>query len=325
MDDLAQLLGGLRAVAEPTRLRLLALCAAGEWTVSELTQILGQSQPRVSRHLRLLAEAGLLLRLREGSWTFYRLADDGDTADLAARIVALLPKDAELSRDRKRSLDVKQARAKLAADYFRQNASEWKRLRSLHVPDARVEEAMLALSRKGVPAGHRRNLLDIGTGTGRILEVFAPYVERALGIDLSHEMLAIARANLEKAGLDHCQIRQADMYQLPLPDQSYDLVTVHQVLHYADRPAEVIREAARVLRPEGRLLIVDFAPHALEALRDAHAHRRLGFSDAEIKGWLTAAGLKPGPKRALPGKPLTVTIWHGVASATRAAKRGRAA
>ncbi len=325
MDDLAQLLGGLRAVAEPTRLRLLALCAAGEWTVSELTQILGQSQPRVSRHLRLLAEAGLLLRLREGSWTFYRLADDGDTADLAARIVALLPKDAELSRDRKRSLDVKRARAKLAADYFRQNASEWKRLRSLHVPDARVEEAMLALSRKGVPAGHRRNLLDIGTGTGRILEVFAPYVERALGIDLSHEMLAIARANLEKAGLDHCQIRQADMYQLPLPDQSYDLVTVHQVLHYADRPAEVIREAARVLRPEGRLLIVDFAPHALEALRDAHAHRRLGFSDAEIKGWLTAAGLKPGSKRALPGEPLTVTIWHGVASAVRAAKRGRAA
>jgi len=324
MESLARLLGGLRAVAEPTRLRLLALCAAGEWAVSELTQILGQSQPRVSRHLRLLSDAGLLARFREGSWTFYRLAPKGALADLAAHIVALLPDDAELQRDRDRSLDVKCARAKLAADYFRRNAGQWETLRSLHVPEARVEEAMLELCRS-VPVAHRRNLLDIGTGTGRILEVFAPYVESALGIDLSCEMLAIARANLERAGLSHCQIRQADMYQLPLPDKSYDLVTVHQVLHYADRPADVIREAARVLRPEGRLIIVDFMPHGLEKLRDAHAHRRLGFPDAEIKKWCAAAGLKPGRRRSLPGDPLTVAIWNAVAPADTAIKHGRAA
>lgn len=324
MENLAQLLGGLRAVAEPTRLRLLALCAAGEWTVSELTQILAQSQPRVSRHLRLLAEAGLLVRFREGSWTFYRLAPDGAPAGLAAQIVALLPDDEELHRDRDRSLDVKAARAKIAADYFRRNAGQWETLRSLHVPEARVEEAMLELG-QNIPAAHRRNLLDIGTGTGRILEIFAPYVENALGVDLSCEMLAIARANLERTGLGHCQIRQADMYQLPLPDKAYDLVTVHQVLHYADRPEDVIREAARVLRPGGRLVVVDFTPHTLEALRDAHAHRRLGFPDEEIKGWFTAAGLKSGPRRALPGDPLTVAIWHAVSPADAIPKRGRAA
>ena len=201
IENLSRLLGGLRAVAEPTRLRLLALCAAGEWAVSELTQILGQSQPRVSRHLRLLSDAGLLVRFREGSWTFYRLAPKGVLADLATHIVARLPDDAELQRDRDRSLDVKRARAKLAADYFRRNAGQWERLRSLHVPEARVEDVMLELCRS-VPAAHRRNLLDIGTGTGRILEIFAPHVEGALGIDLSCEMLAIARANLERAALD---------------------------------------------------------------------------------------------------------------------------
>ena len=324
MESLAQLLGGLRAVAEPTRLRLLVLCAAGEWAVSELTQILGQSQPRVSRHLRLLSDAGLLLRFREGSWTFYRLASQGALADLATHIVATLPDDAELQRDRDRSLDVKRARAKIAADYFRRNADQWETLRSLHVPEARVEAGMLELCRN-VPATRRRSLLDIGTGTGRILEVFAPYVEDALGIDLSCEMLAIARANLEMAGLDHCQIRQGDMYQLPLPDKSYDLVTVHQVLHYADRPADVIREAARVLRPAGRLIVVDFMPHSLEELRDVHAHRRLGFLDTEIKRWCVAAGLKPGRKQSLPGRPLTVAIWHAVAPADVAIKRGREA
>jgi ArsR family transcriptional regulator len=324
IESLSRLLGGLRAVAEPTRLRLLVLCAAGEWAVSELTQILGQSQPRVSRHLRLLTDAGLLVRFREGSWTFYRLTPKGALADLAAHIVALLPDDTELQRDRDRSLDVKRMRAKIAADYFRRNAGQWERLRSLHVPEARVEAVMLELCRN-VPAAHRRNLLDIGTGTGRILEVFAPHVDDALGVDLSCEMLAIARANLERAGLDHCQIRQGDMYKLPLPDKSYDLVTVHQVLHYADRPADVIREAARVLRPEGRLIIVDFMPHALEKLRDAHAHRRLGFPDAEIKKWCAAAGLKPGRRRKLPGDPLTVAVWHAIAPTDTDVKQGRAA
>ena len=321
----AQLLAGLRSAAEPTRLRLLALCAAGELTVSELTQILGQSQPRVSRHLKLLTDAGLLERSPEGSWTFYRLASDGEGAELAQHIVSLLDVDTELRRDRDRFAHVKQARAKAAADYFRRNAAEWETLRSLHVAEAEVEEAMLALGLKGLAKTRRRSLLDIGTGTGRILEVFAPHFERALGVDLSREMLAIARARLEKAHLDHCQVRQADMYQLPLPDRAFDLVTIHQVLHYADRPADAIREAARVLRPEGRLVIVDFAPHDQEALRKEHAHRRLGFRNDEIQAWLKAAGLKPGLQKTLPGKPLTVVLWRAAAREGAGAREATAA
>lgn len=321
----AQLLAGLRSAAEPTRLRLLALCAAGELTVSELTQILGQSQPRVSRHLKLLTDAGLLERFREGSWTFYRLASDGEGAELARHLISLLDADTEFRRDRERFAHVKQRRAKAAANYFRQNAAEWETLRSLHVAEAEVEEAMLALGLKGLAKAHRRNLLDIGTGTGRILEVFAPHFEHALGIDLSREMLAIARARLEKAHLEHCQVRQADMYQLPLADHAFDLVTIHQVLHYADRPADAIREAARVLRPEGRLVIVDFAPHDHEALRKAHAHRRLGFRNDEIQTWLKAAGLKPGLQKTLPGKPLTVALWRAAGRAGAGASAGRAA
>jgi len=321
----AQLLVGLRSAAEPTRLRLLTLCAAGELTVSELTQILGQSQPRVSRHLKLLTDAGLLERFREGSWTFYRLAADGEGAELARHLISFLNTDIEFRRDRDRFANVKRSRAKVAANYFRQNAAEWETLRSLHVAETDVEAAMLTLALKGLPKGHRRNLLDIGTGTGRILEVFSPHFEHTLGIDLSREMLAIARARLEKVNLDHCQVRQADMYQIPLMDRSFDLVTIHQVLHYADRPADAIREAARVLRPEGRLVIVDFAPHGHEALRKAHAHRRLGFSNNEIQAWLKAAGLKPSLQKSLPGKPLTVALWRAVAKSGAEANEGRAA
>lgn len=316
----AELLAGLHAAGEPTRLRLLALCADGELTVSELTHILGQSQPRVSRHLKLLTDAGLLERFREGSWTFYRLASVGEGAELAREIVARLTPDAELHRDHERFAQVKQARAKVAADYFRRNAAEWERLRSLHVSETEVEAAMRDLGLKGLAKTQRQSLLDIGTGTGRVLEVFAPHFDRALGIDLSREMLAIARANLEKAGLSHCQARQADMYQLPLPDQAFDFVTIHQVLHYADRPADAIREAARVLKPKGRLLIVDFAPHAEEALRKEHAHRRLGFRNEEIQAWLKAAGLKPALQKTLPGKPLTVVLWRATAFAETHAK-----
>ncbi|MCE2509940.1 MAG: metalloregulator ArsR/SmtB family transcription factor [Alphaproteobacteria bacterium] len=325
MVERAQLLAGLHAAAEPTRLRLLALCAAGELTVSELTRILGQSQPRVSRHLKLLTEAGLLERFREGSWTFYRLAADGEGAALAREIVARLTPDTELRRDRDRFAQVKRARARVAADYFRQNAAEWERLRSLHVSETEVEEAMLALGLRGLGKAQRQNLLDIGTGTGRVLELFAPHFDRALGIDLSREMLAIARANLERAGLAHGQVRQADMYQLPLADRAFDLVTIHQVLHYADRPADAIREAARVLKPNGRLLIVDFAPHGEEALRKEHAHRRLGFRNEEIQAWLKSARLKPGLQKTLPGRPLTVVLWRATQPAEAGAQEEKVA
>ncbi len=311
-----EVLASLRAAAEPTRLRLLALCAQGDLTVTELTQILGQSQPRVSRHLKLMVEAGLLERFREGSWAFYRLAHAGPGAELARRILGLLPgEDNVLALDAGRLDGIKRERAAAAAAYFRQNAAQWHSIRSLHVDDAEVEAALLAIAR----AQPIQDLLDVGTGTGRIMEVLGPLVERGLGIDESREMLAVARANLERAGLRHCHVRHADMYQLPLANASFDLVAIHQVLHFAERPAAVIEEAARVLRPGGRLLVVDFAPHELESLRDAHSHRRLGFTDAEITGWLRGAGLMPERPWHLPGEALTVTIWQAARPGSAAA------
>jgi ArsR family transcriptional regulator len=301
-----QVLAALRAAAEPTRLRLLALCAEGELTVSELTEILGQSQPRVSRHLKLLCEAGLLDRFREASWVFYRLAERARGGALARLLVELLPPgDATLALDHERLAQIKRQRAEQAAAYFRANAAQWDRIRSLYVAEHEVEAALAAL----LPRDGIRDLLDIGTGTGRMLEIFAPKVERALGIDLSREMLAVARVNLERSEQRNCSVRLGDMYQLPLPGASFDAVIIHQVLHYAERPGQVIAEAARVLRPGGYLAVVDFAPHGLEFLRGEHAHRRLGFTDGEITGWCRAAGLEPGDVQHLPGEPLTVSLW----------------
>jgi SAM-dependent methyltransferase len=316
------LLTALKAAAEPTRLRLLALCADGELTVTELTQILGQSQPRVSRHLKLLCEAGLLDRFREGTWAFYRLGERSPGAGLARTLIGAIPADdPTLALDRERLEAIKRARADAAAAYFRENAARWHEIRSLHVPEREVEAALLAL----LPRNGIADLLDIGTGTGRMLELLGPQVERAVGIDQSREMLPVARANLENAGLRNCQVRQADMYQLPLPSASFDVVIVHQVLHYAGAPADVLREAGRVLRPGGQLLIVDFARHDLEALRTEHAHRRLGFDDDEVAGWLIAAGLVPGPVVRLPGRPLTVSIWPGRRGADSLSKSAAAA
>jgi ubiquinone/menaquinone biosynthesis C-methylase UbiE/DNA-binding transcriptional ArsR family regulator len=298
-----ELLTGLRAAAESTRLRLLVLCAEGELTVGELTEILGQSQPRVSRHLKLLCDAGLLDRFREGSRVFYRLAE---RSALGRRLLDLLPaSDPTLSLDRERLLQTKQQRAEQAAQYFRANAAQWDRIRSLYVDEKEVEAALLGL----LPSAGLHDLLDIGTGTGRMLEVFGSRVERALGLDLSREMLAVARVNLERARLRNCSIRQGDMYQLPLPGASFDAVVIHQVLHYAERPGQVVAEAARVLRPGGTLVVVDFAPHELEFLRSEQAHRRLGFTDAEVTLWCRASGLEPEPVRHLPGDPLTVSLW----------------
>lgn len=304
------LLSGLRAAAESTRLRLLAICAHGEVAVSELTEILDQSQPRVSRHLKILCEEGLLQRHREGTWIFYRIADplsnDGDGAALARRIVDMIPaNDPQLLADRKALETIKLDRAAKAEAYFRINAESWDRIRALHVDAAEVERGVLA----ALPDGATNDLLDVGTGSGRILELLGETVSRGTGIDLSREMLAIARAKLATAGLDNCQLRHGDMYDLPMDDDSFDAVTVHLVLHYADRPHDAINEIARVLRPGGRIIIADFAPHDLEELRIEHAHRRLGFEDQEVWEWFVSAGLKPEPVRRLPGDPLTVNIW----------------
>jgi ubiquinone/menaquinone biosynthesis C-methylase UbiE/DNA-binding transcriptional ArsR family regulator len=305
----AGLTGSLKAAGEATRLRILALLAEAELTVSDLTEILRQSQPRLSRHLRLLAEAGLVERFREGSWAFFRLGERGGPADLARIVIGRLKADdAIVVRDRERLAAVRTARAAAAQNYFRRHAAQWDRIRRLHVADAAVEDAIrAALADKPI-----RALLDLGTGTGRMLELFGPEIERGLGLDLSLDMLALARARLDRAGLKHCSIRHGDIYDLTLPRDSFDVVIIHQVLHFLDDSARAIAEAARVLRPGGRLLVVDFAPHDLEFLREEHAHRRLGFAAETVTQWLEAAGLDVLRQQTLPPGPdgkIAVSLW----------------
>jgi ArsR family transcriptional regulator len=304
-----QLLQGLRAAAEPTRLRILALCARGELTVSDLTAILGQSQPRVSRHLKVLVEAGLLQRLREGTWAFYRLSDTGPAAHLAHGLVDFIPPDTDLvARDLERLESVKRQRADVASAFFRRNAAEWDGIRRLYINDAEVERALLSL----LPKGDVHGLLDIGTGTGRILEILGEDIERGVGVDVSREMLAVARVNLDKRDLLNCHVRYGDMNQLPLADERFDAVTFHLVLHYAENPALAIAEAARFLEPGGRFVIVDFAPHEESRLQTEHGHRWLGFDDDDVEGWFDAAGLVSGETIRLPGTPLMVCLWSAM-------------
>jgi ubiquinone/menaquinone biosynthesis C-methylase UbiE/DNA-binding transcriptional ArsR family regulator len=299
----------LKAAGEPTRLRILALLGEAELTVSDLTEILRQSQPRLSRHLRLLTEAGLVDRFREGSWAFFRLGERGGTAELARALIGRLKMDdAIVLRDRERLTAVRASRAAAAQNYFRRHAAEWDRIRRLHVADAAVESAIrAALADKPI-----RSLLDLGTGTGRMLELFGADIDRGLGLDLSLDMLALARARLDRAGLKHCSVRHGDIYDLALPRDSFDVVIIHQVLHFLDDSARAIAEAARVLRPGGRLLVVDFAPHDLEFLREEHAHRRLGFSAETVTQWLEAAGLDVLRQETLPPGPqgkIAVSLW----------------
>ena len=303
--------GALKAAGEASRLRILALLGEAELTVSDLTEILRQSQPRISRHLRLLGEAGLVERFREGSWAFFRLGERGGPAELARELIARLdPQDATLTRDRERLAAVQAQRAAAAQAYFRRHAAQWDRIRELHVADAAVEDAISA----ALAAAPMRSLLDLGTGTGRMLELFGPQIERGLGLDLSLDMLALARARLDRVGLKHCSVRQGDIYDLALPRDCFDVVIIHQVLHFLDDGGRAIAEAARVLRPAGRLLVVDFAPHDLEFLRDEHAHRRLGFAPETVMQWMRAAGLEVLLQRSLAPEPasddrIAVALW----------------
>src|SRR5882724_7967459 len=307
-DDLN---GALKAAGEETRLRILVLLAEAELTVSDLTQILRQSQPRISRHLKLLVEAGLVERFREGAWAFFRLAEGSSSAAFARTLVAQLnPKDSMIARDRDRLAAVRTARAAAAQDYFRSHAAQWDRIRKLHVTDEAVETAI----RDALGERPFRSLLDLGTGTGRMLELFGPLVERGLGIDLSLDMLQLARARIERAGLRHCSVRQGDIYDLSVPAGSFEVVIIHQVLHFLDDGGRAIREAARVLAPSGRLLVIDFAPHDLEFLREEHAHRRLGFASETVAQWMSAAGLDMTMHRSLTPEPgsdgkVAVSLW----------------
>ncbi|WP_105430573.1 metalloregulator ArsR/SmtB family transcription factor [Neorhizobium sp. T6_25] len=299
----------LKTAGEPTRFRLLALLAAGDLTVTDLTEILGQSQPRISRHLKLLAEEALIDRYQEGAWAYFRLKQEGKAATLVRTLLAASSEeDPVLLRDSERLTTVKRLRAERAQAYFTRNASEWDELRRLHISDAAVESALLKL----IGPAPVDALLDLGTGTGWILQLLSNIYRRAVGIDASRDMLSVARSNLDKAGIVKASVRHGDILNLPLEGQDFDLITVHQVLHFLDQPELAIAEAARVLRPGGRLLIVDLAPHTLEYLRNDHAHVRLGFSHQVMAEWLEKVGLEVEQAIDLgSGKEggLTATVW----------------
>jgi ArsR family transcriptional regulator len=284
------LLTALRACAEPTRLRLLALTAQAAYCVVELTDILGQSQPRLSRHLRLLCDAGLLERAREGSNVWFSLPA-GPLGDMVRTLLREVPEnDPLLAADRRQAARVLAERARVASENFHRQGADWDEMRALGLPAAEVEAALLRL----LPPGDLGRLLDIGTGTGRLLEVLAPRVSAAVGIDASRSMLALARERLARQGLTHCTVRLADMYRLPLPEKSFEICVMQMVLHYAESPGNVLAEAARMLRPGGRLVVIDLAAHQAADITARLAHRWPGFSDADLLPLLEDAGFAAG-------------------------------
>ncbi|RYY27692.1 MAG: metalloregulator ArsR/SmtB family transcription factor [Sphingomonadales bacterium] len=302
-----QALAIFRALADSTRLRILALLRSMELSVGELAQVLGQSQPRVSRHVKILCDAGMAERRKEGSWVFVALGADDKVKPILAALDSWGEADHWTVADEARLAAVRADRASAAADWFETNAGEWDAIRSLHVADSEVEAAM-ARALGDAPIGV---LIDIGTGTGRMLELFAPQSDHALGIDRSSEMLRLARAKLSERGLANAELRQADLYALPLNAGAADAAILHHVLHFAQQPGAAIGEAARVLAPGGRLLITDFAPHEREELRSRDAHTRLGFSDEQVLGWFEVHGLAPVQVETLKGGELTVKLWLG--------------
>jgi len=301
-----------QALADPTRLRILALLRSMELSVGELAQLLGQSQPRVSRHVRILSDSGLVGRRKEGSWVYLQLAEPGRTEalfDLATNV------DPDANRlfasDAARLETIRADRAEAARRYFEAHAASWESVRSLHVEDAKIEDAIAGLL-SDRPIGA---LLDIGTGTGRMLELFAPRSDSAIGIDRSSEMLRLARVKLDEAGVSGASLRQGDMQALPLADSSADSIILHQVLHFAQQPGAAIAEAARVLASGGQLLVIDFAQHDRAELKEQDAHLRLGFADDAMRGWFSAAGIHLDRIVRLSGGELTVILWRGVKAA----------
>ena len=313
MDSFDDAVARLRAAGEPTRLRLLRLLQNGEFNVKDLTQLLGQSQPRVSRHIKLLAEAGLIERYQEGSWVFVRASSDPGVRSFVAAVLSMVASDdPQILRDVERADQIRSTRSLLAQTYFDENAAEWDRIRSLHVPERDVEAAIL----EALGPGPYELLLDLGTGTGRILELAASRARRLVGIDTNREMLKCARVRLDDAALVNCSVRLADVFNLPFQEGSAGAVIIHQVLHFLDNPKAALMEAIRVLQPGGRLVLIDFAPHNLEFLRQEHAHVRLGFAAGEIAAWLEECGLGSSTYRELQtdqvnNNPLTVAVWAG--------------
>jgi ubiquinone/menaquinone biosynthesis C-methylase UbiE/DNA-binding transcriptional ArsR family regulator len=307
-------LSALRAISEPTRLRILMLLTTGELTVKDCTLVLGQSQPRISRHLKLMHDAGLLTRVQEGSWVYFRLTDTTHLRELLVLLLAQFDRNSsEFRRDRERADAIRQERFDRAQAFFADHAGQWDELRALHADEREVEARickLLTIESGGL-------LVDAGTGTGRILELLSNKFQQAVGVDTNQHMLAYARARTQGPDFAHVQVRHGDICNLTLQDGSADVVIMHQVLHYLADPQRAITEAARVLKPSGQLLVVDFAAHTVDRLRDDFAHQRLGFTSQQMNKWLGEAGLSLQSHEELPPKShavadgLTVTFWLG--------------
>lgn len=317
-----------KALADPTRLRIARLLGTMELAVGELALVLGQSQPRVSRHVGILCDAGLAERRREGSWVFLRSTGGQDGSDpIVAAMDALLATAerenhdfaATCEADRRKLAAIRRSREESAEGYFARHASDWDDLRALHSPDAQVEQH-LAEALADAPLG---TVLDIGTGTGRMAEMFAERAERVVALDKNLEMLRVARAKLQHLPTSRIELVQGDFTDLPFPDASFETVLLHQVLHFAQDPAQPLAEAARVTRPGGRIAIVDFASHDREELRTRHQHARLGFSDRQMQSLLREAGFVAKEPVSLEGGEITVKIWIGKRRATSPAQQGQ--
>ncbi len=305
-------LAALRAISEPTRLRILMLLATGELTVKDLTQVLGQSQPRISRHLKLMHDAGLLTRVQEGSWVYFRLTDHARQAALLRALLDQFDRqDGDFRRDRERAEGIRRERFERAQAFFAHHAGQWDKLRALHADETEVEARICDL----LDIDDGDLLVDMGTGTGRVLELLAGRFRRAIGIDTNQQMLAYARARTQGAAFAHVQVRHGDICNLPLQDGTAEAVIMHQVLHYLPDPRRAIDEAKRILKSGGQLLIVDFAAHTVERLRDEFAHQRLGFGAEQMQAWLKGAGLEVTvhdelpPTKAGAEDGLTVALW----------------
>lgn len=313
-----QLVDQLKALAEPTRLRIVVALESCELSVSEICTVLDQAQPRVSRHLRLLAESGIVHRHAEGANAYFGLRRPTYAGTAASVLTPLVDRSSPvLVRDQHRLEQVRARRAERAAEYFADVAARWDELRELHAPTAEVESAMLS----AVEPDRIDTLLDIGTGTGRILELFADRITHGVGIDVSRQMLSVARARLDDDQLAHCSVRHQDVYNLDIDDGTQQAVVLHHVLHYLSDPSSALAVAERVLRPGGTLVVVDFAEHRLEALRE-QAHSHLGFADADVTRWCGALGLETSTPRHFfpasgPGDDvLTVTMWRATKPAS---------